>query len=193
MSFSYATIREMVVQGVIRAAATVPKKPLEPPPLDRIRAIFDASFFTVNAGVAEAFAARNDKRELLRTVQTLTFTAGSAPLPTEVLKEYMADATLSVTSTPTSKYGFRKYPDYIRGSDPRLGAWTSIGEVVLATKPAANGGGALSGAATFSSINSPAVPASESATFVAADDYYDDFINAMVNYILGSEVVSGAV
>lgn len=177
---TYAYIREQVVQGVIRRSPN-------PPPLDRIRAIFDASFFTINSEVADAFAARNDRRELLRVVDSVTFTAGSAPMPTNVLMKFITDCTLAVG---TAHYGFRKYPDYIRGHDQRLGAWTSIGESLLADKP--SNAGVLTGAADFSSIQAPPVPATESATFVAPEDYLPELISAMVEYILGqsAEVAS---
>lgn len=173
MSLSYSTIREMTVQGVIRNSPN-------PPPLDKIRAIFDASFFSLNSQVSEAFAAKNDKRELLRVVGTLTFTAGSATVPTDTLKKFIQDATLTVGTTI---YGFRKYNDYIRGHDPRLGAWTQIGESLLANKP--QNAGVLTGSASFSSIQSPPVPATESATFDVPEDYVSDFVQAMVQFILG--------
>jgi hypothetical protein len=173
MAQTYSMVREQCVEGVIRNSTN-------PPPLDRIRAIFDASFFAINSQTSEAFAARNDKRELLRVVETLTFTAGSASVPTDTLKKFIADATLTVGTTI---YGFRKYNDYIRGHDPRLGAWTQIGESLLANKP--QNAGVLTGSANFSSIQSPAVPATESADFDAPEDYYPDFIAAMTGYILG--------
>ena len=181
MSLSYVTVREMVVEGVIRRSA-------DPPPLDRIRMVFDASFFAINSQVAEAFAARSDKRELLRVVESLTFTAGVATLPTDVLKKYIQDCTL-VTSDSLAHYAFRRYPQYIRGSnDPRLGIWTQVGETVQATTPEALAGGAipLVGAATFSAIESPPVPATEGATFAAPDDYLPEFLDAMISYIAGS-------
>lgn len=176
----YSEIRERVIEGVIRRSPN-------PPPLDRLRMIFDASFFTVNSEVADAFAARNDRRELLRVVDSVTFTAGSAPMPTNVLMKFIGDCTLAVG---TAHYGFRKYPDYIRGHDQRLGAWTQIGESLLADKP--SNAGVLTGAATFSSIQSPAVPATEGATFVAPTDYLPELIDAMVNYILGQPAESAA-
>lgn len=171
----YSEIRERVIEGVIRRS-------IDPPPLDRIRMVFDASFFTINSEVADAFAARNDRRELLRAVESVTFTAGSAPMPTNVLMKFIEDCTLAVGTT---RYGFRKYPDYVKGHDRRLGAWTTIGESILADKPL--GAGALSGAADFSSIQAPPVPASESATFVAPTDYLPELISALVEYILGQQ------
>lgn len=197
MSKTYAEIREMVVQGVIRAAATIPKKPIDPPPLDRVRAVFDASFFSLNSQVSEAFAADNNKRELLRVAQTLTFTAGTATLPTDVLKKFIQDATFTTTPAtgePQAYYGFRRYPDFIRGCDPRLGAWTQIGESLMATTPATIGSGAvpLTGNANFSSINSPTVPATEDADYDVPEDFVPDFIAAMTQYILGQTLDQSA-
>jgi hypothetical protein len=176
MAQSYKYLREQVVQGVIRGSAN-------PPPLDRVRAIFDGSFFSVNSSLSEAFAAINSKRELLRAQRTLTFSAGSAALPSDTLKKYVEDGTFVDPAHPSAHYGFRKYAQYIRGSDPRLGAWTTIGESILATKPAA--GGLYSGPANFTAIYSPPVPTSETSDFDAPEDYISDFINAMIQFILG--------
>lgn len=144
--------------------------------------VFDASFTQVNSQVADAFAARNDRRELLRATDTVTFTSGTAPMPTNVLMKFIADCTLT---GGTVIYGFRKYPDYLRIGDRRLGKWTTIGESLLATQPL--GAGVLTGAADFSSIQSPPVPATESTEFAAPEDYLPEFISAMVNYILGQQ------
>lgn len=176
----YNEIRERVVEGVVRDLPS-------PPPLDRVRMMFDASFFQINSQVAEAFAARQDWRELLRTEKSLTFTSGSATLSSDVLKKYVADGTFEVSGSPTPHYGFRRYPDYIRGADPRLGAWSTIGESIVATTPGAIGSGAtpLSGAATLTAICSPAIPATEDAEFVCPDDFLPEFINAAVQFIRG--------
>lgn len=172
----YSEIRERVIEGVIRQST-------DPPPLDRLRMIFDASFFQVNSLVADAFAARNDRREMLRVVDALTFAAGTVAIPSNVLMKFIADCTLTVGTT---LYGFRKYPDYLRGGgDARLGKWTTIGENLFAIKPL--GAGVLTGAASFSSIQAPPVPATESAEFVAPEDFLPEFIDAMINYILGQQ------
>ena len=176
----YSELRERCVEGVVRQSTN-------PPPLDRIRMLFDASFFQINSDVSERFAANNNQRDLLRASHALTFTAGSAAIPTEVLKKFIEDGTFNVSTTPTSYYGYRKYPNYLRGCDPRLGAWSFIGESIVATTPATIGGGAipLVAAATFTAITSPSVPATEDDEFVAPDDYLPDFINAMIQFILG--------
>ena len=66
MSLTYSYIRETCVQGVIRGSLTNPIS------LDRVRAQFDAAFFSINSTVAQAYAAREDRRELLRVATTLT-------------------------------------------------------------------------------------------------------------------------
>lgn len=170
----------MCVQQVLRKLAVMPRTSTIPPPLDRIRAIFDASFFSVNSTVSEAFAAQEYRRELLRGVDSLTFVSGDAALPANVLKKYLEDATLIVG---TSQYSFRRYPQWQSGSSQQLGLWTSVGETIKAkTKVPVT---ALSGAATLTSIKSPDVPTSESATFDAPDDFINDFVPAMSEYILG--------
>lgn len=176
---SYKYIREQVVQGVIRSASQS-RNPIVPPPLDRIRAQFDAAFFAVNSQTAQAYAARENQREMLRVSRTLTFVSGDADLPSDTLRSYIEDCTLVVTG---KKYSFRRYPQWLRTGDTRLGYWTEIGDVLKAKTPVT--GAAFSGSAAFSSIESPEVPATEDAEFVAPSDYVSDFIAAMVQYILG--------
>lgn len=176
---TYSYIREQVVQGVIRSASLA-RNPAVPPPLDRIRAQFDGAFFAVNSSVAKAFASDQDKREMLRAAATLTFASGDATLPDNVLESYIEDATLAVTG---KKYAFRRYPDWLRGGDPRLGLWTVVGTTVKAKTPQPVT--AFTGSAATTFICSPAVPATESAEFVAPEDYVSDFIAAMVSYIFG--------
>ena len=179
MAQSYAYIREQVVQGVIRASIA------NPIPLDRIRAQFDAAFFSINSQTAQAYAAQQDKRELLRTFSTITFVSGNGDLPTSTLKAYIEDGTFVPNGVVPAKshYSFRRYPDWLRGGDTRLGLWTQVGDVIKAKTPAPVA--AFSGTAACSFISSPEVPATESADFVAPDDFYPDFIAAMTQYILG--------
>jgi len=181
MSLTYSYIRETCVQGVIRGSLANPIS------LDRVRAQFDAAFFSINSTVAQAYAAREDRRELLRVATTLTFTDGDADLPEAVLKGYIEDATFTVTSR---KYSYRRYPDWLPGGDPRLGMWTQIGETLKAKTPTPVA--ALTGDVEFSSICSPAIPSTESATYVAPDDFYPDFVNAMVQYIIGQTMETAA-
>jgi len=181
MAQSYSYIREQCVQGVIRASMP------NPLPLDRIRAIFDASFFSINSTVAEAFAADENRRELLRGSDTLTFVSGDATLPTNTLKKFTEDATLSIAN---ATYSYRRYPQWLMGSSPQLGLWTTIGETIKAKSkiPVT----AFSGSATFTSIKSPDVPAAEGDDFDAPDDYISDFIPAMIQYILSQSMQEAA-
>lgn len=169
----YKTVREQVVQDVIRNNPN-------PLPLDLLRAQFDAAFFEVNSQVSEAFAAKEGKRELLRAPKTLTFTTGDADIPTDVLKKYIRDGTFLVGAT---RYSYRRYPDFIRPTDARLGYWTNIGETFKAIVPVTRA--ALTGTATATFICSPAVPATESAVYAAPEDFIPDFIAAMTQFILG--------
>lgn len=173
---TYSEIRERCVEGVVRQSTN-------PPPLDRIRMLFDASIFTVNSDVSERFASQNNERDLLRASHSLTFTAGSAVIPSEVLKKYAEDGTLTVPSTPNAVYGYLKYPQFIRGCDKRLGAWSFIGESIVAIKPQT--GAVLASPATFTAITSPSIPADEGDEFDAPEDYVSDLINALIQFILG--------
>jgi hypothetical protein len=176
---SYKYIREEVVQGVIRSASQA-RNPAVPPPLDRIRAQFDAAFFSINSQTAQAYAARENQREMLRVARTLTFVSGDAAVPTDTLKSYINDCTLTVTG---KKYSFRRYPQWLRTGDTRLGYWTEIGDTLKAKIPAT--GTAFSGTASFSSIESPEVPTDEDDEFDCPDDYLPDFEAAMIQYIIG--------
>lgn len=173
MALTYATIRETVVQGVVRASMP------NPLPLDRIRMQFDAGFFTINSTVSEAFAADESRRELLRGIDTVTFAGGDAAIPTSTLKKFIEDCTLVVSGV---QYSYRRYPQWLSGSSRQLGLWTQAGETLKAkTKVPVV---AVNGAATFSSIKSPDVPTTENDDFVAPEDFVPDLINAMTQYIL---------
>ncbi len=190
MAMTYAEIRERIVQGVVRGAA--------PDSLDRVRMQVDAAFFQINSTTAEAFAGHYEFRELLRAERSLTFTAGSAPLSSDVLKKYIVDGTFTVTPAtgqPTPHYAYRKYADYIRNGDPRLGKWTTIGESVLATTPQTLNVGAipLVGAATLTAICSPPIPATENDDFEAPDDFYPEFINTGILFIRGQPMEQAVV
>lgn len=173
---TYSEIRERCVEGVVRQSPN-------PPPLDRIRMVFDASFFQVNSSTSERFASQNNQRDLLRASHALTFAAGSATIPTEVLKKFIEDGTFVVPSTPNAVYGYLKYPQFLRGCDSRLGAWSFIGESIVAIKPQT--GAVLASPATFTAITSPSIPATEDDEFVAPEDYVSDLINALTQFILG--------
>lgn len=173
---TYKYIVTQILDGVIRQSPN-------PPSQDRIRSAIDASWFSINSQVSEAFAAKESNRELLRASNDITFTAGSGALPTNVLKKFIEDATFVVSTTPTKHYSFRRYPDFIRGGDTRLGYWTTIGESIKAItpQPVTN----FAGTGTLTSICSPAIPDTEDDEFVAPDDFVPDFIQAFVQFILG--------
>ncbi len=187
---SYAYIREQVVQGVIRAASASPRTPLVPPSLDRIRAQFDAGIFSINSQTSQAYAAQESRRELLRASNDITITSGSGTLPTNTLKGYIEDATFIVAATPTKKYSFRRYPQWLRTGDTRLGYWTNIGETIMVKTPAPVTSPTVT--ATFTSICSPDIPVTEDDEFVMPDDYAPDLIAAMVGYILGLSMEEAA-
>ncbi len=188
---TYDYVREQVVQGVLRSAASSPRTPIIPPSLDRVRMQFDAAFFSINSQTAEAFAARESNRELLRVSNDISIVSGTGTLPTNVLKKFIDDATFVVEATPTKKYSFRRYPQWLRTGDTRLGYWTTIGEAIkvktpqpVSTTPTLT--------ATFTSICSPEVPATEDAEFVAPEDFVSDFIQSMIQYIVGQTAETAA-
>jgi len=170
------------VQGVIRGAANQ-RNPTIPAPLDRIRAVFDGSFATINSTVANVFAADQNRREMLRVSSSVTFVSGDGDLPDNVLEKFIEDGTFSNAASTTTKYSFRRYPEWLRDGDTRLGYWTVIGTTMKAKTPATVT--AFTGTATVSFICSPEVPAEEDDEFVAPADFVSDFENAMVQYIQG--------
>lgn len=172
---TYSYIREQVVQGIIRASLP------NPLPLDRIRAQFDAAFFSVNSALANVFAVDQDQREMLRVASNVTFTAGSGTLPDNVLEKFIPDGTFVVSAL--TKYSFRRYPDWLRGGDTRLGIWTVTGETMQAKTPAPVT--TFTGVAAVTFICSPAVPATEDDEFAAPEDFISDFIDAMILFISG--------
>lgn len=184
---TYSFIRESVVQGVIRGLAQQPRNTAIPPPLDRIRAIFDASFFSINSQTSQAYGATEDRREMLRVARTVTFVSGNADLPTDTLKAYIEDCTFFVSG---KKYSFRRYPQWIRTADKRLGYWTQLGDTLMAKVPMT--ASPLSGDVTFSSIESPPVPVAEGDEFACPDDYLPDFEASMIQYILGQTMEMAA-
>ncbi len=181
---TYKFIREEVAQGVIRGLALQPRNIAVPPPLDRIRAQFDAAFFTINSQTSEAFAAQESNRELLRASNDIAIVSGSGTLPSNVLKKYIDDATFVVSATPTKKYSFRRYPQFLRTGDTRLGYWTNIGDTIKVKTPQPVSV-APTLTATFTSICSPDIPATEDDEYDAPDDFVPDFVSAMTQFILG--------
>ncbi len=174
---TYKSVVTQILEGVQRQSAN-------PLSQDRIRAVIDASFFSINSQVSEAFAARESNRELLRVSNDISIVSGSATLPSNVLKKYVEDATFVVAATPTKKYSFRRYPQWLRTGDTRLGYWTTIGDAIKVKTPQpVNATPTLT--ATFTSICSPSIPTTETAEFACPDDFLPDFINAFIQFILG--------
>lgn len=131
-------------------------------------------------------------------MKSLTFSGGTATLTDDVLKSYLGDCTLTVTpgaGQPPQYYAYRpEYSDFLRGGDPRLGIWSTNGATIYANTPATAGSGStgLAGAALFTCIASPAIPATETDTFVAPPDYVSDVIDAGIDFILSGKTFSQA-
>lgn len=180
---TYAEVIERIIQGV---QAKRPELSL-----DRLRVQADAAFPQINNQVSEAFAADQNRREMLRRLENVTFTDGEADLPSTVLKKFFDDAVLSITNQRTT---FRRYPDYARGGDSRLTTWSSYGETLFCTEAAVVGVDTTpyTGAATLLAICAPAIPATENAEFVAPDDYVPDFIDAGIAFLLTPESLNAA-
>lgn len=93
--------------------------------------IADTLFPTISQAVSEAAAADKFKRSLLRRQKTVTLSAGTATLTSDVLTKYIADATLFDPAVLSKRYAWRDYPDFVRYSDRRLGVFTIQGGSTL--------------------------------------------------------------
>jgi len=93
--------------------------------------IADSLFPVVSQAVSEAIAADENRRQLLLRQKTLTFTAGVATIPDDVLQNYIFDSTLLNTSNLAYHYAYRDYPDFVRRGDRRLGVYAIRGQDTL--------------------------------------------------------------
>jgi hypothetical protein len=152
--------------------------------------LIDGSFFQINSQTAEAFAADESRRELLRATKTLTFTAGTTALPSDALKKFIFDATFVETSNPSRRYAFRQWPAYLRSADKRLGYWSTIGETVGAKVPTS--AAPLSGSVSLTCACSPAVPVTETDPYIAPDDFIPELIDTGIDFIRGALLAKAA-
>lgn len=156
-------------------------------PPERLRVIAEAAFPQINDAVAERFAADEGKRSILRTVFALTFAGGTATLTATPLRQYIKDAKLSVAvvaGDPPLVFNYVDAVDYDRNGDPRLGKWKIEGLVVTAERPASV---VLTGAASFSCIAAPAVPATPSTTYAGDGEMVPELIEALTNHLIGQD------
>jgi len=172
----YSEVVEKIIQGVLRGK----------PDASRARLLMqiDAGFSQVDNEVAEAFAANEDKRSLLRKDVSLVFVGGSIGIPATVLPNYLKDATLVLSTGDTASY-IEPYADFLRARDNRLAWWSYSNLLISAKNSATNGGGAYAGSATLTCIASPDIPTTASATYVAPANYLSELIETFIEYLLG--------
>lgn len=172
----YSEVVERIVQGVLRAKPDASR--------GRLLMQIDAAFPQINDEVSNAFAANEDRRALIRKDESLTFVGGSIGIPAGVLKDYLKDATLVLSTGDTASL-IEPYADYLRVRDNRLAWWSYSNLLVSAKNSATNGsGGAYAGAATLTCIKSPAIPTLATDTFVAPEEFVTQFIAAFIEYLL---------
>lgn len=172
----YSEVVGKTIQGVLRAKPDASR--------GRLLMEIDAAFPRINDEVSNAFAANEDRRALLRKDESLTFIGGSVGVPTRVLKDYLKDATLVLSTGDTASL-VEPYADYLRVRDNRLAWWSYSNLLISAKNSATNGGGAYAGAATLTCIKSPAVPTLATDVFVAPEEFVSMFIAAFIEYLLG--------
>jgi len=144
----------------------------------------DAAFPRINDEVSNRFAANEDQRALIRKDESLTFVGGSIGIPAGVLKDYLKDATL-VLSTGEVASLVEPYADYLRTRDGRLAWWSYSNLLISAKSSAMNGGGAYAGAATLTCIKSPDIPTLATDPFVAPEEFLTMFASVFIEYLLG--------
>lgn len=172
----YSEVAERIIQGVLRAKPDVSRA--------RLLMQIDAAFPRINQEISVAFAANEDQRPLLRKDEALVFIGGSIGIPASVLKDYLRDATLVLSTGDTASL-VEPYADYLRVRDNRLAYWSYSNLLISAKNNATNGGGAYAGAATLTCIKSPDVPTLATDTFVAPEEFVSMFTTAFIEYLLG--------
>lgn len=172
----YSEVVERIVQGVLKAK----------PDASRARLLMqiDAAFPRINKEVSIAFAVDEDKRALIRKDESLTFVGGSIGIPAGVLKDYLRDATLVLSTGDTASL-VEPYADYLRTRDNRLAYWSYSNLLISAKNNATNGGGAYAGTATLTCLKSPDVPTLATDAFVAAEEFVVLFTTTFIEYLLG--------
>jgi hypothetical protein len=172
----YSEIVERVIQGVVRIKPDVSRA--------RLTMQIDAGFSQINSQVSEAFAAREDKRSLLRKNVPLVFVNGSIGFPSNVLRKYLKDATL-VLSTGEKAALIEPYDDFLRVRDNRLPWWAFNDSVLSAINSAVNGGSAYAGNATLTCLATPDAPATPATAYAGPDDMIPELIDALISFALG--------
>lgn len=154
-------------------------------PIEQIRVIAEAAFPQVNNQVAQEYAADENSRAVLRQNVSLVFAGGVITIPENVLRKYLRDATLLLSTGEIAAFK-EPYADYLRTLDERLAYWSFNDLVLNAKNSAGNGGGVYVGAATLTCIASPAIPTAAGDQFIAPDDYTPDLIDALRLYVAGT-------
>lgn len=180
---TYAEITERIVQGVRRLNPNASRA--------AITLQIDAAFPQINNQVSQEYAAKEDNRAILRRNVPLTFVGGSIGIPESVLRKYLKDSTLMLSTGEIAAL-IEPYADFLRVRDGRLPWWAFSNLLVSAKSSAANGGGAYAGAATLTCIQSPDVPTTAASTFVAPDDYVPDLIDALIAFVAGKTADTAA-
>jgi hypothetical protein len=161
-------------------------------PADHLRVMAEAGFPQINSQVSEAYAAKEDSRSLLRKDVPLVFVGGTISIPDSVLRKYLQDSTLVLSTGETASL-IEPYADFLRVRDGRLPWWAYSNLLISAKNSLPQGGGAYAGNATFTCIASPDVPASASVVYSAPADMVPDVIDALISYLAGkSENVAAA-
>lgn len=159
--------------------------------IEQIRVIAESAFPQINNQVSQEYAAKEDNRAILRKDVPLVFVGGSIGIPENVLRKYLKDSTLMLSTGEIAAF-IEPYADFLRVRDGRLAWWSFNNLLVSARNSTANGGAAYAGAATLTCIASPDIPATASTTFAAPDDYLPDLVDALIVFVAGKTADTAA-
>lgn len=151
---------------------------------DRLRVIAEAAFPQINSEVSEAYAAKEDNRALLRKNVPLVFVGGSITIPNNVLRKYLKDATLLLSTGEVASL-IEPYADFLRNRESRLPWWAFNDSVVSAKNSITSGGGVYVGSAALTCIASPDIPLSPIGAYTAPDDMVPDVMAALIAFLAG--------
>lgn len=131
-----ATFAEVVYQICWQAQKGLP--PAQRQDISSLLPIAESLIPSIFQRVGETAAGDEGKRSLLKKSVTLTFSNGSATIPSYVLKAYLKDSTFYDADDLTKSYSWvREFFDFASPNlDSRLGYYNSPSEeIILVTEP----------------------------------------------------------
>jgi hypothetical protein len=153
--------------------------------------IAEAMVPSIFQATAEKAAGDPHKRSLLKRTKTMTFTNGLATVDTDVLVNYLCDATLLDSTALTKIYAWiPEYGEFVGFIDARLGSFNSPVEFKLAIREpgvAYSPSTGLTGSRLLNVPCVPEIPAGADDPLLVTDEIVNDLID------IGAEMLRGAM